>query len=68
MPFEVFDGLGYQGRFKVIGELGREREFLDWFVDVVARTSDYLGGTGNGMGSSGRGQVCWVLGQEVGQL
>ena len=41
---------------------------MDWFLDVVARTSDYLGGTSNGMGSSGKGWVCWVLGQEVGLL
>ena len=42
-------------------------------MDVVARTSDYWGGSGSGMGSSGRGQGAgrlgaWVCGEEVGWL
>ena len=39
MPFG--DGLGYKGWFKVMDELGIDSEFLDFFVDVVARMGDY---------------------------
>ena len=69
MPFGVFDGLGYKGRFKVMGYLGRESEFLDWFVDVVARVGDYQGGTSSRTGSSNAGHLGGrVLGQEAGWL
>ena len=54
-PFRVFNDLCYSDQFYVSGKLGREGEFMDWFVNVMARTSDWRGGGGSGAWQRGLG-------------